>query len=81
MCVGGNYNEANGFCSGDALCPQLGPLDFINKDGMVVWNHGSPENYDGYYNETTEFNLPKIDKSLAINLDEVDHPKIREEDF
>ena len=71
MCTRGSYNEANGWCNGDDLCPQLGPLDFIDANGGIVWNHGSSENYDGYHNSTTEFN-PGIDKSLAINLDEVD---------
>lgn len=66
MCTRGNYNEANGWCNGDALCPQLGPLDFINTNGEIVWNHGSAENYDGYYNSTDEFNPAPapIDKSL-----------------
>jgi len=79
MCVGGSYNKADGWCNGDALCPELGPLDFINEDGKILWNHGSAENYDGHYNSTTEEG--KIDKSLQINLDEVDNPKIKESDF
>lgn len=54
MCTRGNYNRDNGWCNGDALCPQLGPLDFVDKNGGIVWNHGSPQNYDGFYNTTTD---------------------------
>lgn len=47
-----------------------------------MWNHGSPESYDGVSDPITIFNPePYIDRSLAINLDEVDNPKVLDSDF
>ena len=47
MCTRGKA-ENDGWCTGDSLCPELGPLDFHDADGNVVWNSGSPKLTDGY---------------------------------
>jgi len=41
----------------------------------VKWNAGSPENYDGFHNVTSQ---GKIDQSLVIDLSE---PKVNDADF
>ena len=48
------------------MCPELGPLDYINSDGDIEWNHGSPQNYDGMYNKTASEWTDKVDNALII---------------
>ena len=52
MCTRGGYKKDDGWCSGDSLCPQLGPLDYYDENHDVVWNHGSPRNWEGVPNNT-----------------------------
>ena len=53
----------------------MGPLDYYNKEGDPVWNHGSARNWDGIYNQTAS---GKIDPSLVIDISD---GKVREADF
>ena len=76
LCQDNKYQQGDGWCVGDSLCPQLGPLDKWEEDGVTVkWNAGSPENYDGFHNVTSQ---GKIDQSLVIDLSE---PKVNDADF
>ena len=76
MCQNNKYQSGDGWCVGDSLCPELGPLDKYDDDGVTVkWNHGSAENYDGFHNETAQ---GKIDQSLVIDLSE---PQVKDSDF
>ena len=50
MCTRGKADN-DGWCTGDSLCPELGPLDFHDEEGNVVWNKGGHELTDGEPNE------------------------------
>ena len=41
MCTGGDGQgkKEQGWCTGDSSCPNMGPLDFHDEKGDVVWNH------------------------------------------
>ena len=39
MCTRGKADN-DGWCTGDSLCPEMGPLDFHDEEGNVVWNKG-----------------------------------------
>ena len=54
------------------MCPELGPLDYINTDGDIEWNHGSPQNYEGIYNKTASAWTDKVDRAMVIDLSEPD---------
>ena len=62
MCLRGKA-ENDGWCTGDSLCPELGPLDFHDAEGNVVWNSGSPKLTDGY---RLEENKKTPSKDLVI---------------
>ena len=53
----------------------MGPLDYYNKEGDPIWNHGSNRNWDGIYNTTAS---GKIDPSLVIDISD---GKVKEADF
>jgi hypothetical protein len=76
-CNLGNFEKNNGWCKGDSWCPDIGPLDHFNDDNEVVWNHGSPRNWDGYDNTTNKFN---VNKHLPKPID-LSEPEFNQEDF
>lgn len=60
------------------MCPQLGPLDYLDTDGSPIWNHGSARNWDGFDKEAAK---PPIDKSLVVDISDLENPKVNEADF
>jgi len=45
----------------------MGPLDkYDNETGEILWNRGSPRNWEGVFNETASGAL-KAPRSLAIH--------------
>ena len=73
-CNLGNYEQNNGWCKGDTWCPDIGPLDFYNTNNEVVWNHGSPRNWDGYDNQTSKF--VKKSNIKPLNLTDPDASEV-----
>ena len=53
-CTGYKTGSADGWCSGDSYCPEMGPLDFFDKHGDVVWTPGSSELIDGMEQDLPE---------------------------
>ena len=55
--------QENGWCQGDSICPEMGPLDYFDKHGDVKWNLNSGRNYDGFVRSEEE---PAVDATLQI---------------
>ena len=35
QCTRGEFNKGDGWCQGSSSCPDMGPLDFYDKDGNI----------------------------------------------
>ena len=44
LCEGGS--KKLGWCSGDSNCPNMGPLDYHDEKGEIVWNQGKQGTWD-----------------------------------
>ena len=50
MCTRNAGISNEGWCSGDSFCPEMGPLDYYDKDSNIKWISGMP-NHDGFVEE------------------------------
>ena len=52
-----------GWCTGDSACPNMGPLDYHDKDGNIKWNLGQQGTWD--QNTTSEEEINSYPKAAA----------------
>ena len=60
ICSRFNPGKDDGWCSGDSLCAEMGPLDYFNKDGQIVWAAGSGT-YDGFDGDASQYDSIEAD--------------------